>query len=225
MLMRGVNHTKQLTNRLTMNQIQKLFFLLALVCTSGAVSAQSFGLRVGVNSTNATFDRDDLEIDTDGQTNLMIGAFVNLPLGTEFISIQPEVNYLNRGYSGEISVLGQSVERTVAYFDLGGLVRLNFGSDEGLGFYVGAGPMYSYAVSGTVTDIGGDRDVDFDSDRLNRSELQFAGAAGLTFGGNFRFFVEARYNGSFSDQSDLNEDDIRQRSVGVNGGIMIPLGN
>lgn len=207
-----------------MKRITNVLFLFALLTTTG-LSAQSFGLRVGVNATNATVDLNDVDVDTDGETNLMLGIFADLPLGTRLISLQPELNYQNRGYSGEINILGQSIERTVAYLDLGGLVKLNFGTDEGLGFYVGAGPQYSYAISGTVTDINGDRDVDFDSDRLNRGELQFAGVGGLTFGDNFRFFVEARYNGSFSNQSDLDNSDIRQRSIGVNGGIMIPLGN
>ena len=200
-----------------------LFFLL-LLCTA-SLSAQSFGLRVGVNSTNANVDLNEFEVDVDGETNLMLGIFVDIPLGTQVVSIQPELNYLNRGYSGEVVVAGQSIERSVAYLDLGGLLKLNFGRDEGLGFYVGAGPMFSYAVSGQVTDVAGERDVDFDADRLNRGERQFAGVAGLTFGSNFRFFVEGRYNGSFSDQSDLDDSEIRQRSVGVNGGVMIPIGN
>lgn len=209
-----------------MKRIFSLLFAMLFV-TGGALSAQSFGLRVGANATNATIDVDDAEIDTDGQTNLMLGIFANLPLGTRLISIQPELNYINRGYNVEASsaLLNSSFERTVAYLDLGGLVKLNLGSDDGIGFYVGAGPMYSYAVSGTTTTLLGDSDTDFDGERLNRSELQFAGVGGLTFGSSFRFFVEARYNGSFTNQSDLDDSDIRQRSVGVNGGIMIPLGN
>lgn len=207
--------------------MNRIYFILLLLCgfATANLSAQSFGLRVGVIGTDATVDLDDAEVDTDGETNLMLGLFVNVPIGTKSFSIQPEINYLNRGYSGEINVAGQSIERTVAYLDLGALARLNFGSDEGLGFYVGAGPIFSYAVSGTQTDILGEEDIDFDSERLNRGELQFAVAGGVSLGSNLRFFAEVRYNGSFTDQSDLDDSEIRQRSLGVNGGVMIPFGN
>ena len=213
--------------------MRKLSFLFVLfLCLGSAVQAQSFGLRVGANATDARYDRDDNEIETDGETNLMLGIFVNLPIGSDLFTIQPELNYLNKGYSfeTEATVAGQSIkfDRTLAYVDLGVLARLNFGADEGLGFYVGAGPQYSYAVSGNVvTTTGGvetDRDVDFESDRLNRGELQFSAVGGVTFTAGLKFFLEGRYNGSFSNQTDFDRDDIRQRSLGINGGVMVPLG-
>ena len=213
--------------------MRKLLLLAALLsCCAPTLSAQSFGVRAGLNATDARYDRDDNEIDVDGETNLMLGVFFNLPLGTNLISIQPEVNYLNRGYSYDFSteVAGQSVaiDRTLSYLDLGAILRLNFGTQDGLGFYLGAGPQYSYAVSGQVTETNvlgeNERDVDFDADRINRGELQFAALAGLSFDVGVRLFVEGRYNGSFTNQSDLDSDDIRQRSVGINGGIMVPFG-
>jgi opacity protein-like surface antigen len=201
-----------------------IFPFLAALFLAAPLSAQHFGLRVGLNATDAKYDFDNSEIETDGETNLMLGVFANLPLVGETFSIQPEFTYLNRGYSVGVD-FGDLVafDRTVSYVDLGVLARLNFGADEGLGFYVGAGPQFSYAVSGTRTDILGERDVDFDSERLNRGELQFAGVAGLTFNAGLRFFVEGRYNGSLGNQSDDNRIDIKQRSIGVNGGVMVPF--
>lgn len=205
------------------NLLLTFSFLLMLAVSS--LSAQEFGLRVGVNSTNASIDFDNAEIETDGETNLALGLFLNLPIGTQLFSIQPEITYLNRGYSTDVSVGNvASFERTVAYLDLGVLARLNFGSDESLGFYVGAGPYYSYAISGTVTELGDERDVDFDSDRLNRGELQVAGVGGITFGSSLKFFAEFRYMGSLGNQSDVDNVEIRQRSIGINGGIMVPIG-
>ncbi|MBC6994720.1 porin family protein [Neolewinella lacunae] len=207
--------------------MRKLFFTLAaaVLLTSG-LSAQYFGLRAGVNSTNAKVDFENAEIDTDGETNLMLGIFLDLPLGTDLISIQPELNYLNRGYSlsADFGPAG-SFDQTISYIDLGGLLKLNFGREEGLGFYLGAGPMFSYAVSGQRTVLGDETDIDFDADRINRGELQFAGVAGLTIDLGLKLFVEGRYNGSFSDQSDLDDSEIRQRSIGINGGVLVPLGN
>jgi len=198
--------------------------LLAVFFVAGPLSAQSLGLRVGVSATDAKYDFDNSEVETEGETNLMLGVFANLPLLTDLISIQPEFTYLNRGYSigadfGDLVAF----DRTLSYVDLGVLARINIGADDGLGFYVGAGPQYSYAVSGSRTDLLGERDVDFDAERLNRGELQFAGVAGLTFNAGLKFFVEGRYNGSLGNQSDDSRKDIRQRSIGVNGGVMFPF--
>lgn len=198
--------------------------LLAVLFLAVPLSAQHFGLRVGVNATDAKYNFENNEIETEGETNLMLGAFLNLPVLSDFLSIQPEFTYLNRGYSigadfGDLIAF----DRTISYVDLGVLARLNFGQDDGLGFYVGAGPQYSYAISGQRTDILGERDVDFDADRLNRGELQFAGVAGLTFNAGVKFFVEGRYNGSLGNQSDDDRRDIQQTSIGVNGGIMFPF--
>ena len=192
-------------------------FLLAI-----PLSAQHFGLRIGVNATDANYNFENNKVETEGETNLMLGAFLNLPIGTELISLQPEFTYLNRGYSIDAD-FGDllAFDRTISYVDLGVLARLNFGRGDGLGFYVGAGPQYSYAISGQQTDILGERDVDFDAERLNRGELQFAGVAGLTFNAGLKFFVEGRYNGSLGNQSDDGREDIKQASIGVNGGVMV----
>jgi len=200
------------------------FILPALVFLfiAAPLSAQNFGLRVGANATDAKYNFDSNEIETEGETNLLLGAFLNLPVLGKTFTIQPEFTYLNRGYSigadfGDLIAF----DRTISYVDLGVLARLNFGQDDGLGFYVGAGPQYSYAISGQRTDILGERDVDFDAERLNRGELQFAGVAGLTFDLGIKLFLEARYNGSLGNQSDDDRKEITQNSIGVNGGFMV----
>lgn len=201
-----------------------LFILLLAVATSTSIQAQYFGARVGVLATDAKFDFDDREIDTDGKTNLMIGIFADLPLGTSLISIQPEINYLNRGYEIEANV-GNLIayEQNVGYVDLGAILKLNFGANSPLGFYVGAGPFVSYAVSGTRTDIAGERDIDFDADRIKRGGVQVAGLGGVTFGSSFKFFAELRYNATISNTSDDDNVDVKQNFIGLSGGIMVPL--
>lgn len=209
--------------------MRKLFLLLALALASASpLAAQSFGVRAGVNGTTVSYDDDGNDIDIDGETNLMLGLFLQLPLvGENTITLQPELNYDNRSFATEYDVsLGNiNFSRDIAYLELALLARLNLGDDEGLGFYVGAGPTLAYAVSGTTTtDLNGQRDLDFDQDRLNRGSFNFAGIAGLTFNiGGPKLFVEGRYNGSFSDQDELDDIEVRQRYFGVNGGIMVPL--
>lgn len=202
-----------------------IFSILAILFLAAPLSAQYFGLRAGVNSTNAKIDISNAEITTSGETNLMLGLFVDLPIAGDVFSIQPEINYLNRGYNYQITVGGNEFSQTITYFDIAALAKLNFGREEGLGFYLGAGPTYSYALNGTVTDIAGERDVDFDADRVNRGGLNLTGVAGLTFDIGLKLFVEARYAGAVSNLFDNEDTDVRQRYVGVNGGVLVPLGN
>ncbi len=142
-------------------------FAAVLCCTT--LSAQAtFGVRVGYNSTDAKIEAGDIEIDTEGEGNLMLGIFANLPLGTNIVSIQPEINYQNRGYAinADNITLGS---QTISYLDLGALARLNFNMDGPVGIYIGAGPYITYAVSGSVDNgIDGERDIDFDADRIKR---------------------------------------------------------
>ncbi len=205
---------------------QSLFSLLALCFLATPLSAQYFGLRAGVNATNASIDISDNEVNTDGETNLMLGIFADLPVGGDVFSIQPELNYLNRGYSYSFNLpAGNEVSSTLTFFDLAVLAKLNFGREEGLGFYLGAGPTWSYALNGTVTELGEERDVDFDADNINRSGLNFTGVGGLTFDIGLKLFVEARYVGSVSNLFDSEESDVRQRYIGLNGGVLLPLRN
>lgn len=204
--------------------------LLAFFLFTGAASAQYFGLRAGLNIANAQVSSDQNDIDMDGVTNLQLGLFLDLPL-ISILSVQPELNYVGRGYKYGNSVTAGGVtiaageKYTVAYLDLGALVKLNFGQESPIGFYVGAGPFLNYAVSGQVDDGSTEVDIDFGADRLKRSDFSVAGAAGVTFGSDFKFFAEARYLVGLTDTDDRDELEVNNRSIGITGGIMVPLGN
>ena len=187
------------------------------------LQAQYFGIRGGFNFTDATIDLNDLELNTDQQGNLLLGFFVDLPIGTEVLSIQPELNYQGRGYNYELENSGIEIANSFAYLDLGAIVKLNFGADAPVGFYIGAGPFISYALSGTIEEGDFERELDFDLERIRREDLSLAGIAGVAFGISTQFFLEARYLGSLSNQSTDATITIRQNSIGVNAGFRVPL--
>ena len=211
------------------NQIL-LATLTALLLSTGNLSAQYFGFRAGANIANAKVDVNEGDVDVDGVTNLQVGLFLDLPLAGP-ISVQPEINYVGRGYeySNSITVGGVTFEggqkTTIAYLDLGALLKANFGQDGPVGFYLGAGPFLSYAVSGQFDDGNNEVDIDFDADRIKRSDFSVAGAAGVTFGSTFKFFAEARYMVGLANTSDRDDVTINNRSIGITGGVMVPLGN
>lgn len=196
--------------------MKKLLFTTTLaVFFTCSLSAQ-FGARVGYNFANATVDISEFDVSTGGsEGQFMAGIFYNIPIGTQVISIQPEVNYMGRGYSYTIEdfAVPETFTTSFAYADVGGLLKINIGAEEGLGFYVGAGPFFSFALSGKIND----EDVDFDAEQIRKNELLLAGAAGITVG---PIFVEARYYGSLSDQAEVDLSEVRQRSIGLNAGIM-----
>ena len=195
--------------------MKRILFLAVLSTLFATQLSAQFGLRAGYNFANASVDFNDLNISTgDSEGQFMAGIFYNIPIGTQVLSIQPEINYMGRGYTYTIEDPSspEDIEATFAYLDVGGLVRINIGADNPVGFYVGAGPFFSFALSGKLNG----EDVDFDAQQIRDNELLLAGAAGITFG---PFFVEARYYGSLSDQSEVEISEIRQRSLGLNAGI------
>ncbi len=199
------------------------FIALLLLATAGTATAQNFGVRAGVVSSNVNFIIEDSNVDIkpDRATNLAIGLFVELPFG-ENLAIQPELNYLGRGANFDDTAFGGS-ELRLSYLDLGALVKLRLNADAPVGFYLGAGPFLGYAVSGKE----GDRDINFDEDGYKRTDFSLAGAAGVTFGSSLRFFGEFRYSYGLSNLDDEGDADfkLRNNAILLTGGVMVPLGN
>ena len=210
---------EQLRNMHMMRKpITSLLFTLVLVV--GGLHAQHFGVRGGLNWTDASFETINSDVVTGEQVNLMIGLFVDIPIGQSILSVQPELNYLERGYTFDGINGDIEFARSTACVDLGGLIRLNIGKQEGTSFYIGTGPFFNYAISGTFREGDNERDLDFDAELLNRSELSLVAAAGVNFGS---FFIEARQIVSLSNQAADDERDISQSSTGVNIGFRTPL--
>lgn len=189
------------------------------------LSAQHFGARIGLNFTGANYDLSGVDLETGRETNLMLGIFFDTPLLGDLITIQPELNYLNRGYDIDEAVNNLVYdEQTVSYIDLGAILKVNLPLGPA-GLYVGAGPHYSYAISGQQSLVnGGDEDIDFDAERINRSGLQVTGLGGVTFGVGLKFFAELRYNATVTNYSDDETREISPNYFGISGGVMVPLG-
>ena len=210
-----------------MRNFLTMLFVLALC--GGTISAQHFGLRGGVNFTNVSVEANGVSISFDAQTNLMLGAFLDLPLGGGKLMLSPEVSYVGRGYNINLDVLGQGgeIKTNLNYVDLGILAKLKIVENETIGAYVGAGPVFAYALSGNVDDGTTSEDIEFDDeDGFNRLNLNLAVVGGVTFGE--KFFVEARYMlglNSLNDEDPTVDGTIKWNSVGVNAGVRFPIGN
>jgi hypothetical protein len=198
--------------------------ILGILCFATSSFAQGvyIGPRVGANFADVAFDGDD-DPDFDTRTSVLFGGVLELGLSDNF-AIQPEVSYVVRGYDGgENSVLAPSLR--LNYLDFGGLLKLKTGS-EGINAYLGAGPFYSYALSGEIENSLGTIEIDFDDEEaFKRGDWTAAFAAGLQLPlGESFLFVDARYLLGLTDLNDRDDEvEVRNRAYSISAGILFPL--
>lgn len=195
----------------------------------GTLSAQHLGLRDGVNFTNVSVETNGVSISFDAQTNLILGASLDLPVGGGKLMLSPEASFDGRGYNISLDIIGQGgdIKTNINYVDLGLLAKLKIVDDAALRVYAGAGPVIGYALNGSVDDGSSSEDIEFeDEDGFNRTNLNLAIVGGLTLGE--KFSVEARYMlglNSLSEEDPTVEGTIKWNSVGINAGVRFPIGN
>ncbi len=156
-----------------MKVLTKLCFLVGFLLVIQGVSAQSlsFGGKLGVNIANMEFSEDGLTIEPDSKMGLNIAAILNVGL-TDAFSVQPEVNFIQKGYTLDFELFDETVESDfiINYLEVPVLGKYSFGTDQLMGF-VEAGPTVGFAMSAkTVTD-GDSEDIDFDEDGLKRLDF------------------------------------------------------
>jgi len=134
--------------------MKKIIILSALfVFMLGAVQAQdvtidlrsklSFGPKIGFNYSNV-YDSKGEEFDADGKMGLAGGVFIIIPV-SEYLGIQPEILFSQKGFKATGSILGSeySFTRTTNYLDVP--LMVSFKPSEF--FSIVAGPQYSYLLS------------------------------------------------------------------------------
>lgn len=137
--------------------MKKIYTLLALALVSGSVMAQSkdgvkFGVRAGVNFASVALSGKDVDKeDKDGLkslTSFNFGGYAEIPISEKF-SIQPGLSLSGKGYKTESSdtddgiTFTDKVTNNLMYLEIPINAVFNFN-----GFYFGAGPYLSYAISG-----------------------------------------------------------------------------
>jgi hypothetical protein len=178
-----------------------------------------FGIKAGANLANLSGDLANQD-QYKNRWGFHAGALLNIGiLPDNFLSIQPEVLYSQKGYKyggGQTTILGQTYVNTGSvrydYIDVPVMVRLRFS-----GVFVEAGPQYSYllhvstdrstTLNGTV--LTGAQDQTTNLDNVKRSEIGYA--AGLGFQADSGFLLGLRYNGSFTDfaKDGYNNNELR----------------
>jgi hypothetical protein len=147
-----------------------------------------FGIKAGANLANLSGDLTNQD-QYKNRWGFQAGALLNIGiLPDNFLSIQPEVLYSQKGYKyggGQTTFLGQTYVNTGSvrydYLDVPVMVRLRFSS-----VFVEAGPQYSYllnistdrstTLNGTV--LTGAQDQTTNLDNVRRNEIGYAAGLG-----------------------------------------------
>lgn len=190
----------------------------------------SIGVQVGpsVSNTAIKSSSGDQTIDTTSRTGLSGGVLVELPV-SGFFSIQPELNYIPRGFQMSDSVFDANFSFNMNYIELPLLLKGNLrGKSTVLSFL--AGPSVSYLVSNsyelTVNDsLLGTSHESGSLNSKNFNTLNFGVDFGLSMGVNVSDAVMMTVGGRFYlSMTDALKDEGSSGISSKNNGFQVLLG-
>jgi hypothetical protein len=174
---------------------------------SFAQTKSAFGVRAGLNASNISFDNLDNRSERLGWH---AGIFANLPIASDFISIQPELSYSVKGTA--YKPLNKRETLNLDYIDFLLPVAFKLGPVD-----LQIGPFASYLISTQNFKVIDNNLVITDAFR------KFDG--GLTAGLSFNFskvFLGIRYNQGFAN---LTQDNAKEYfGSGKNGVGQVSIG-
>jgi len=166
--------------------------LTALILATFSTISQAqikFGVRAGLNASNVSFPNLPEKSERFG---FHVGAFADVPVSPNFISIQPELSYSVKGAA--FKFLNERQTLNMNYIDF--LVPVAFKLDA---FDLQVGPFASYLISTP--------DYTFYNDNTVMVDAFKKFDAGLTAGLSYNFskiMVGVRYNQGFIDVTQDN---------------------
>ena len=162
---------------------KNIFAIFALILVANTMTAQGssssnqihIGVKAGLNYSNI-YDSQGEKYTADGKVGVAGGAFVSIPIG-EFLGIQPELLFSQKGFQATSTVLGSNVTltRTTNYIDLP--IFLAIKPSEMLTILVG--PQYSYLIkqkdvfTNPITNV--EVTQDFNTDNIRKNTLCLVG--------------------------------------------------
>jgi hypothetical protein len=223
--------------------MKKYILLFTLLIASTLLRAQvSIIPKAGVSFANVALDDDNFfNDDKKTLTGFTGGLGLNFALTEdEFLSIQPELLYVQKGFAAESSgTADYNLKYKLDYLELPILLQIGFGSDVVRG-YVNMGPSIGYLLGGNVQGNGdfaeivsGDIDekIEFtdsetdDPTKLHAQRVEFGanfgGGIGVTLGGSSLLFLDARYNAGLTNYN--KDSKSKNQPVYLTAGFKIPL--
>ncbi len=190
--------------------------LIAFGFTDTQAQDTRFGLKGGLNffsikgeaSISFMGFSETETFDSGTQMGFHGGIFMEKPLN-EFLSIQPEINFIQKGGSESDGGVDDFVEFededvTLSYIDVPLLLKINIPLEGNLSPFITAGGYVGYLLDAKVKFDGTVEDI---SDDVKDISYGLLFGAGVNFG---NFFVELRYDYGLSNifDTDLFDEDL-----------------
>lgn len=230
-----------------MKKFVSLFLLLAISAT--VVSAQKLVPRAGLTIASNSFELEGEygDYDTKSITGFTVGLGYNIAISPVF-SIQPELNFIQKGSQQEVSFqmsegeftfdVQSKVKSTINYLEVPVLARAEFGSKNAR-FFVQGGPSIAYGLGGktkltfTLNENGekysesesgkvkfGDAPEDYDgADAYINNRLDFGVQVGAGVTLYEKISLDLRYGLGLSDL----DDDNASKNRAIQFTIAVPL--
>jgi hypothetical protein len=156
------------------------------------------GVKAGVNYSNV-WDEQGEDFVADGKLGIAGGVFVSIPIG-QFLGIQPEVMFSQKGFKGSGTLLGTpySFTRTTTFLDIPLLLQIKPAEM----FTIVLGPQFSYLFNRKDVYAFGNNEVEqeneFDNDNIRKNIL------GFTFGADINIspiVISGRIGWDFQDNN------------------------
>lgn len=214
---------------------------LSLFCLNGVYS-QSIGAKFGFNIAKIVggedledIDEEDFDADVAFRTGIQIGLAAEFPINDR-VSFQPELLYLQKGYTLEGAFFGEQIEvdAILNYFEVPLLAKININQGP-TQFFFHLGPSFSYGIDGKVrTSFGGfqeEIEADFGEDEeVNRIDFNGVLGAGIQVeSGNGKLVFDARYVHDFNDfaadRADVGGEATYSRNIGLSVGYFYTFKN
>ncbi len=210
-----------------MKALIKIFaIVLFLTGVNQVLKAQTMGLGVrgGVNlATSEVREKIDGSWNTDMKDYIVgVNAGLVVEIGfSDMFFLQPEVNYVQKGYKTTIQNGTKSeFTTTMNYVEMPILLKGEFGAGD-LKFNAILGPTFSYAFDGKTKFDGETTDIDFGKDNVKQYDI--GGMAGIGLGYDVypgTVFLDARLGWGFTNLNDSdNSDNFKWRNRGLNIGV------
>ena len=197
-----------------MKRIYPSMLVLALVAGAAAAATAgefSFGVKGGLVTTNVTGVPEEWEDSQSYRTSFSGGVFLNYAFD-EALSIQPELLYVPKGFTGVLydGFIDVDVTPSIDFIEVPILLKWTFGGGGKIRPCIFAGPSIGF-VTGSTLDIGiGWLSADIDmSDFTNDTDFGVVAGAGLGFETKYGLLtLDARFQRGFSDIIESAEFDI-----------------
>ncbi len=214
-----------------MKVYQRMLFIIVIIIGLNKTNGQvSLGPKTGLNLGNLNYsDTSRYSPVFWNKTGLIEGLVLDIGV-VEFLSIQPEINLIQKGYNSTSSLnnfssFSQSVTTkiTLNYLELSIMIKLYYGSKR-IKFNLLFGPNLGYAFEGKYKQTyhlffsskKNEGLINFEDDKFNRIDLGLNFGLGTSFYiSNGYLFLDARYQLGLSDLSTEDGNYVEAYNKGI----------